>query len=772
MGPISRWAVHKPWQALGAWLLLVVLVGVLAGRFGGTLNNSFELPDTDSTRAQQVLLDAGFGDQAAGANARVAWRADDGRPATDPAVAGQVTPLLQELAANPSVACVVHPYGPPLGTACPEGTGAAAEPTPEQLAALAELPAQAQQALAGVGPTGVSIDGAVAYATVAFSTAAEDLPVADAKAVIEAVEALNASADLTVGVNGQALEFAGQEPPKSEAIGVLVALVILLFTFGSLVGAFLPILTALFGLALGLGLLTFSANFLDIAVFAPTLAAMIGLGVGIDYSLFVVNRYKQALDVGRTPKAAALESVATAGRAVVFAAVAVIIALLGLFVLGIGFFDGLAVAASVTVVMVMLAATVLLPAVLSLLGRRAFAVKMPWARNRPPTPEHASAFARYGRWLTGNYRWFGALAFLAVIVLALPATALRLGFPDDSGKSPDNPARISYDLIAEGFGPGVNGPFFAAAALADPADAQALGAVVQAVQADPGVAAVAWLPPAPDATASAMQIIPTTAPQDEATAELLDRLRADVVPAAQGDSIQVYIGGTQAITQDFTAVLAAALPLFLLVVVGLGFLALVVLFRSILVPLTGVVTSLLSLGAAMGITVAVFQWGWAADFFGLNSTGPIVPFLPIMVFAILFGLSMDYQVFLVSRMQEEWLHTRDNAAAVRRGLAGSGRVVLIAAAIMTSVFAAFIPTDDATIKLFGIALASAVVIDAFIVRLIIVPSLMNQFGRANWWLPGPLERVLPTVRVETEEELAYESAEIADIEVSEPVAGR
>jgi RND superfamily putative drug exporter len=771
MGPVSRWAVRKPWQALGFWVLLIVLVGVLAGRFAGTLSNSFTLPETDSSRAVEILQDAGFGAEAGGATAKVVWRADDGRAATDPSVAQPVGALLAELAQNPSVGCIIGPYSAPIGTACPaEAAGAQTPPTPEQLAALAALPPEAQQALAGVGPTGVSVDGTTAYATVSFTTNPEDLPPADAKAVLTAVEQADADPALTVGVNGQALEFAGQEPPKSEAIGVLVALIILLFTFGSVVGAFLPILTALFGLGLGLALVTFAARFLDVAVFAPTLAAMIGLGVGIDYSLFVVNRYKQALDAGRDPKSAALESVNTAGRAVVFAAATVIIALLGLFVLGIGFFNGLAVAATVTVIMVMLSATVLLPAVLSLLGRRAFALKMPWARNRTPKPEHASAFARYGRWLSGNYRWAGLLAFLVVVVIALPTTSLRLGFADDSGKSPDAPARIAYDLIAEGFGPGVNGPFFAAAAIDDPADVQAVGQVVGAVQADPGVAAVAWLPPAAGATATAMQIIPTTAPQDEATAELLDRLRGEVIPQAQGDAVEVFIGGTQAITQDFTKVLADALPLFLLVVVGLGFLALVVLFRSLVVPLTGVVTSLLSLGAALGITVAVFQWGWFASFLGINATGPIAPFLPIMVFAILFGLSMDYHVFLVSRMQEEWVHTKDNAAAVRRGLAGSGRVVVIAAAIMTSVFAAFIPTNDATIKLFGIALASAVLIDAFLVRLIIVPSLMNQLGRANWWLPAPLERVLPTIRVESEEDLAYEAAEIADIKEPESIA--
>jgi RND superfamily putative drug exporter len=437
----------------------------------------------------------------------------------------------------------------------------------------------------------------------------------------------------------------------------------------------------------------------------------------------------------------------------------------------IGFFNGLAVASSATVLVMMVGATLLLPAVLSLLGRRAFALRVPWARKPKPHNPDGSAFARYGRWLEQHYRVAGVLALGFLLVVALPATALRQGFPDDSGKPEGSPARVAYDLLSEGFGPGISGPFLVAVETGTPGDAESVDALAAAINADPGVAAAIAFPMAPDATVTAMQVVPTTGPQEAETTELLERLRGTVIPDATASAdVQAFVGGTQAITADFTTVLADALPLFLLVVIGLGFLTLVVLFRSIVVPLTGAITSLLSLAAAMGVTVAVFQWGWFADISGVPGTGPIMPFVPIMVFAILFGLSMDYQVFLVSRMQEEWAHTGDNRKAVRRGLAASGRVVAIAAAIMFSVFAAFAPATTTTIKLFGIALAAAVLFDAFIVRLIIVPSVMYQLGKLNWWLPRWLDRLLPSISVESEDDVALEEAEFDDVPDDEPAA--
>jgi RND superfamily putative drug exporter len=456
----------------------------------------------------------------------------------------------------------------------------------------------------------------------------------------------------------------------------------------------------------------------------------------------------------------------------VFAAATVIIALLGLFVLQIKFFNGLAVAAAATVLMMMIGATVLLPAVLSLLGKKAFAIKMPWARKpKTEAQNHGAAFARYGRWLEKNFKWFGAIAFVVLVVIAIPATQLRLGFADDSTQAKGKSARIAYDLLTDGFGPGINGPFIVAVKTTTPGDTASVQKLAGAISTDKGVAAVVPFPASPNSDVTAITVIPKTEPQDPATSDLLKRLRSDVIPpVVKTGALKAYVGGTQAITSDFTQVLRNALPLFLFVVIGLGFLALMLLFRSLLVPLTGAITSLLSLSAAMGVTVAIFQWGWASNIVGLAGTSPIMPFLPIMVFAILFGLSMDYQVFLVSRMQEEWMHTHDNRKAVRRGLASSGRVVAIAAAIMFSVFAAFIFTSDPTIKLFGIALATAVLFDAFIVRLIIVPSLMYTFGKANWYLPNWLNKVLPKIAVESEEDIAIAESEIVDIDDEDAVS--
>ena len=457
---------------------------------------------------------------------------------------------------------------------------------------------------------------------------------------------------------------------------------------------------------------------------------------------------------------------------------------MGLFVMGIGFFNGLALAAGVTVLMVMLSALWFLPALLSLLGTKALAWRLPWGKKPGEVHPEGKGWAHYGRFIQKRPIVPALVSLAVVVILAIPMFSLRQGFADDSGKPAGSPARIAYDLRAEGFGPGINGPFLVVADLSTATSPDAYGQIVAALNEVEGVAAtspsVDLLPilgkmaaaaAAEGATDTAAQepqtvqaiaVYPTTAPQDEATTDLLNRLREEANPAIQeATGAKLYVGGQQAITSDFTTVLGNALPLFLAIVIGLGFLALMLLFHSLVVPLTAAITSLLSFAAAMGITVAVFQWGWLSGPLGVPGTGPIFPFLPIMVFAILFGLSMDYQVFLVSRMQEEWNRIGDNAAAVRRGLAGSGRVVVIAAAIMSSVFLAFVPSTNSTIKLFGIALASAVIIDAFIVRLVLVPAVMSMLGKANWWLPGWLDRILPEVHIEPGEDEIVDDEEIA-----------
>ena len=769
MGIMARWAVRRPVIALISWFVTVVIaVGVGLG-FGGNLNDSFDLPDTESTVAQEYLGQLPNAGGSSGASVRIVWSPTQGT-VLDPAVVDTVTPVLEQISTLSAVECVQSPYpadpanpaGPraTFGTDCPApaDNSAFANLTPEE---LEQLQPAIESAISVRSP--ISADGAVAYATVSFPGDGTDVPTEELRTLVADVDAIN-SPELQVGAIGQILDLATTAPPSSEAIGILVAIIILLIAFGSVVAAGIPIAVALFGLAVGQMLVLVVARFMDVATFAPTLAAMIGLGVGIDYALFVLNRYRQAVLVGHDPKRAAMEAVNTAGRAVQFAGITVIFALLGLFVLGISFFNGLSLAAAATVFSVMLSALWLLPALLSLLGSKALALRLPWASKKRMAAkpyQEGKYFFRYGHFLQRRPIIPTLVALGVVLVLAIPLLSLRLGFADESGRAEGSPQRIAYDLNAEGFGPGANGPFFAAVVLPEPGDAEAFATAVTDLANTPGVAGtvptVEMLPlvlnnPAafsPDGLVGSVLITPASAPQDQATRDLLTQLRTVTDPAILASTgAAVYIGGAQAVTQDFTTVLTDALPIFLGVVIALGFLALMVLFRSIVVPLTAAVTSLLSFAAAMGITVAIFQWGWASGLLGISNTGPIFPFLPVMVFAILFGLSMDYQVFLVSRMQEEWGRTGDNRASVRRGLAGSGRVVAIAAAIMSSVFLAFVPSPDSTIKLFGIALASAIIIDAFIVRLILVPSLMSMLGKANWWLPGWLNRILPNIKVE------------------------
>ena len=768
MPGLSKWAVRKPVVALISYFVVVVAVIGLGFGFGGSLNDSFDLPDTESTTATDLLgtMDnEGISAESSGATAKIVWSPTTGS-ATDTQSKAVITPLLIDIAALSAVGCITNPFDAsvPFGDECPTarsgGQDASSKLTPEQQKELA--PAFAAAAAAN---SPVSADGAVATATITFTGGGSDVPTAQAVSILDQVKEANTD-EIAVGANGQILEYAGQEPPSSEVIGIAVAIVILLIAFGSIIAAGMPIIVAVIGLAAGQALVLVVALFMDVPSFTPVLAAMIGLGVGIDYALFVLNRYRQAVLIGEPPKRAAMGAVNTAGRAVMFAGTTVMVALLGLFILRIGFFNGLALAASVTVLMVMLSALWLLPAMLSLLGAKALGLRLPWGTKPGEGKPEGQRWNQYGHLIQRRPWLFGVVSLGLVAVLAIPLFSLRLGFADASGNAPGTPTRIAYDLTAEGFGAGVNGPFIVAVELSNPGDIREYGAVVAAIESAPGVASTnpstAMLPLlsgqsgsvlSPDGTVGAVFVIPETGPQDEATEQLLNQLREVIAPDLKASTgAVIYVGGALAVTSDFTGVLVDALPLFLLIVVSLGFIALMILFRSVVVPLTAAITSLLSFAAAMGVSVAVFQWGWFNSLLGISGTGPIAPFLPIMVFAILFGLSMDYQVFLVSRMREEWDHTGDNKAAVRRGLAGSGKVVAMAAAIMASVFLAFIPTPDNTIKLFGIALGSAVIIDAFVIRIVFIPSIMSMIGKSNWWLPGWLGRILPKVQIEPSEQ--------------------
>ena len=656
-----------------------------------------------------------------------------------------------------------------LAAADPQKLAAFAAALPANVAVIEKAMAAAKAELAKLGTaadaTGAAIspiskDKKVAYATVTFN--GQEIPssllgnrVGD---VLDIVDQANGDV-LTVGASGTTFDNGPAQPDNSVGIGLLAALVILLITFGSLVAAGLPLVSAITGLLGGLMMLAVSERFLSIASFAPSLAIMIGLGVGIDYSLFVLSRFTQEVRNGAEPKAAAYTAVGTAGRAVMFAGCTVIIALLGMFVLRIGFFNGLAVGAAVTVLMVMASALWMLPALLSLLGSKALAIKMPWARHPKPLDPENSRWAKYGGLLQKAPVVPLVIAVLIVVGLAMPALKMQAGFPDDGSAEKGSPVRVGYDLLSEGFGPGVNGPFFVAVQTKQDADFAALAKVVKALEETPGVASTfpsSGMMPLLELNpklfkdgVTSVIVQPTTAPADERTSQLLERIRTTTTEKVLNETgTDIYVGGSQAVSSDFTSVLSGALPLFLLVVVGFGFIALMLLFHSLLIPLTAAITSLLSFGAALGVTVSVFQLGAANSLLGVAGTGPILPFLPIMVFAILFGLSMDYQVFLVTRMKEHWDESGDNRDSVRLGLAGSGKVVVAAATIMTSVFLAFVPSPNGTIKMFGVALAAAVIVDAFIVRLVLVPSLMSLLGKSNWWLPKALDKVLPTIKLE------------------------
>jgi len=656
-----------------------------------------------------------------------------------------------------------------LADADPQKLAQFAASLPGGVGELEKLLAQAQQEIAtldgaaaaaqsAVSP--ISKDGRVAKATVTFDGDAVTSSILGNRVgeVLALIDQANGDT-LTVGASGSTFDNGPVGPDTSVGVGLLAALIILLIAFGSLVAAGLPLVVAITGLVGGLMLLAVSERFLSIASFAPSLAVMIGLGVGIDYSLFVLSRFTQEVRSGSEAKDAALVAVGTAGRAVLFAGCTVIIALLGMFVLGINFFNGLAVGAAVTVLMVMLAAVWMLPALLSLLGSRSLSLRMPWARHPRSVDPEQSRWASFGSLLQRRPVIPTIVALLVVLGLAWPALKMQPGFPDDGSAAAGSPVRVGYDLLSEGFGPGVNGPFFVAVQTNGTQTFDQLEKVITALEQTPGVAST--LPSSQmmplvrldqklfvDGVTSVI-VQPTTAPADPATADLLTRIRTTTTQQIIDDSgADIYVGGSQAVAMDFTTVLSGALPLFLLVVVGFGFLALMILFHSLVIPLTAAVTSLLSFGAALGVTVAVFQLGAANSLLGVSGTGPILPFLPIMVFAILFGLSMDYQVFLVTRMKERWDSTGDNKDAVRVGLAGSGRVVVAAATIMTSVFLAFVPSTNGTIKMFGVALAAAVIVDAFLVRLVLVPSVMSLVGRANWWLPPWLKKVLPNISLE------------------------
>jgi putative drug exporter of the RND superfamily len=598
-------------------------------------------------------------------------------------------------------------------------------------------------------PVRISRDGTIGATTLPLTVPGWDVPKEDGERLIDAAEA-NSGDGLEIKLGGDPI-YAAQESTSPEGIGFAGAAIVLLIAFGSVVAAGLPLAIALIGLGITSGgLIALLANVVDVPDWTTAVSGLIGIGVGIDYALLVLTRFRAALAEGRDRHDAVVEAVTTAGRSVIIAGLTVVIAVLGLALTGLPYMYGVAISASFAVLVVMLAAVTLLPALLAYLGPRVDRLRIPLLGRtlRAEGNSHSPA----ARWSHAVQRrpWLAAIAATAVLLaLAAPALGMRLGFPDAGNDPPDTMTRQAYDLQTEGFGPGTNGPLVIAAELPDQGAQREIGALAQRLRSEPGVAFVADPQINRSGTAAILTVIPDGSPQDQATEDLVNRLRADVVPdALAGTGINAEIGGVTAALEDQSEYMKDRLPVFIAGVVGLSFLLLLVAFHSPLISLKAGVMNLLSVSAAYGVMTLVAKGGAVGELIGIDHEVPIAPFMPVMMFAILFGLSMDYEVFLISRIREEYLKDGNTSRAVADGLAKTARVITAAAAIMVVVFLAFLAAPDTFLKLFGIGLASAIFLDATVVRMVLVPAVMQLLGNRNWWIPDWLERILPRLDVE------------------------
>jgi putative drug exporter of the RND superfamily len=598
-------------------------------------------------------------------------------------------------------------------------------------------------------PTRISQDGTIGATTLPLTVPGWDVPKEDGEKLIDAAEA-NSGDGLEIKLGGDPI-YAAQESTSPEGLGFLGAAIVLLIAFGSIVAAGLPLAIALVGLGISSGgLIVLLANVVDVPDWTTAVSGLIGIGVGIDYSLLVLTRFRAAMNRGSTTHDAVVESVTTAGRSVIIAGGTVVIAVLGLFLTGLPYMYGVAISASLAVLVVMIAAVTLLPALLAYLGPRVNRLHIPFLGRalKAEGDSHSPA----ARWSHAVQRrpWVAAIVAAAILLaLAAPALGMRLGFPDAGNDPPDTMTRQAYDLNTEGFGPGTNGPLVIAAELPDPGAQRQIDALANQLRGEDGVAFV----PEPQinkaGTAAIVTVIPSTSPQDSATEDLVHRLRDDVVPdALSGSGITAEIGGVTAALEDQSEYITERVPLFVVGVVGLSFLLLLVAFHSPLISLKAGIMNLLSVSAAYGVMTLAAQGGGLSSLIGIDHEVPIAPFLPVMMFAILFGLSMDYEVFLISRIREEYLKDGNTSRAVADGLAKTARVITAAAAIMVVVFLAFLAAPDTFLKLFGIGLASAIFLDATLVRMVLVPAVMQLLGDRNWWIPDWLERILPRLDVE------------------------
>ena len=701
---IGNFAGRHPWRVIAAWIFIAGAVFMLNSTQGGDYDESFSLPGSDSQRAADAIEDR-FPEETL-YSSNVILHSENGL--TDPATKAAVEQAVKKLAEGNHVIAVSSPYDPR-------------------------------------GPT-VSDDGQTAFATVAFDI--EKVGIDEFDAAEEAVDGLR-DAGIQVEYDG-GLGYANLPAGgNSELIGIVMAIIILAIAFGSLVAMSLPIGTALIGIVVGSSSIGIMAGIVPVPQITGIVAMMLGLGVGIDYALFILTRHRQNLASGLPVPVAIGRANATAGLSVLFAGVTVMVAILGLKLSGIPMMEKMGYGSAIMVAVVMIASITLLPALLGVVKHRVNSARVPFVKQKPmDNPDAASA--RWAARVVAKPVRYGGAAAVILGVLAIPVFSMHLGFADAGNDAPDTTTRKAYDLMAEGYGPGTNGPLVVVLesdGAVIPGDA--LTKISAALADDHGVASVNPADTNAAGDIAIISVIPTTSPQDERTGELLERIREDTIPAAiDGTDVEASVTGSTALTDDVSSRIQDRMPLFLGAVIGLSFLILMIVFRSVLVPVKAAILNVLSVGAAYGVVVAVFQWGWFANLIGVHESVPIMPLAPMLMFAILFGLSMDYEVFLMSRVREQYRKHFDPKRAVVEGVGSTARVITSAAIIMISVFGSFILDVDVTAKMFGVGLAVAVLLDVTLVRMVLVPAAMSLLGHRAWWLPTWLERRLPAIDIE------------------------
>ncbi len=710
---LTRSIAAHPWRTIGIWVLIIVGIFAAAGTIGGQLQNKFTIPNSDAQKATD-LLQKQFPARA-GDSATIVFHTDG--KLTDAQNKATVEKVIAAAKSADRVTGAGDPFTQESGAISPEGN--------------------------------------VGFVDVQFDGQGWDLPANVIPDFKDATTAAAAGSSVQIAYTGQAV----QEQPQqgaSELIGIGVAIIILLIVFGTLLPALIPIFLAILAVALGISILTIAAGFTDFNTITPILASMIGLGVGIDYSLFILTRFRQALHDGATPKEAAAVAASTAGRAVIFAGATVAISVVGLVTIGLDFLTKMGIGASLSVLTSVAVAVTLLPAVLALLGHKVDRLKIPFIKTPDDSLAAAkkTAVARWGRFVT-SHAWVFLIVPLAVMLLfAAPVVRVQLGAADAGTAPKSTTQRVAYDWLAEGFGPGFNGPLIVA--VDTKGDTAAAETLQKAIAETPNVAAVTPVIPSPNKQAAIITVYAKSSPQDVATTELVDTLRGTTIPdALKGTETTAYVGGSTAAFEDIAATIYSNIPWFLLFVVGITVVILTMAFRSVIISIKAALTTILSCAAAFGILTLVFQEGYGASLIGLDKTGPIESFLPVIVFALIFGLSMDYEVFLVSRIREAFVGGDTPREAVTDGVATIGRVIIAAALIMASVFFAFMTGVDRTIKEFGLALGLAIILDAFVIRLTLVPALMHLLNQNAWWIPRWLDKILPKLTIEAPEERGH-----------------